>query len=119
MWQKALQSQTLKGTSCLILVHRFDRQQLAELSGLPLVAVNDLIESPLHTDVRKFDIEMPGGFAVRNINSDDDANRALYILKILNLSVEATAKLLAGPNLKRIVLVHQAAEQQIEEGGNR
>lgn len=39
---------------------------------------------------------MPGGFAIRNVNSDDDMGRAVQILKTLNLSPEALAALITN-----------------------
>ena len=98
----------------LNLLHRVDRQQLAEVAGLPMSAVNDLFASP-QPDVRKLDIEMPGGFVLRNINSDEDMNRAVHILRALNLSPESLAKLLtSNPNPAPVPLPPQASA---EEGG--
>lgn len=80
----------------LNLLHRVDRQQLAELAGLSLEAINDLLTSPAAPDTRRLDIELPGGFALRNVNSDEDMGRAVQILKTLNLSPEALAKLISS-----------------------
>ncbi|MCG9107716.1 phage integrase N-terminal SAM-like domain-containing protein [Laribacter hongkongensis] len=103
----------------LSLLHRVDREQLAELSGLSLQEVSSLLTPPSEPDVRKLDIEMPGGFVLRNINSDDDVNRAVHILQTLNLSTEALAKLIAGPNPQRVAPELQPALQASpkEEGG--
>ena len=101
----------------LDLLHKMDRQQLSELAGVPLSEVNDLFEPPPQTNIRKLDIEMPGGFTVRNINSDEDMSRAVHILRELNLSGDAWAKLMAGPNPTPIVPVTQAPVQKAEEGG--
>lgn len=101
----------------LDMLQRVDRQQLSELAGVPLSEVNQLLEQPPQTNVRKLDIEMPGGFTLRNISSDEDMNRAVHILRTLNLSVDSMAKLLAGPNPAPIVPVSQAPVQKTEEGG--
>lgn len=87
------------GDFLLKLLHRVDREQLADLAGLPLSTVNDLFSAATEPDVRRLDIEMPGGFALRNVNSDEDMGRAVQILKTLNLSPEALAKLItSNPN---------------------
>ena len=101
----------------LDLLQQVDRQQLSELAGVPLSEVNQLLEQPPQTNIRKLDIEMPGGFTLRNISSDDDMNRAVHILQTLNLSVDSMAKLLAGPNPTPIVPVAQSPVQKTEEGG--
>ncbi len=83
----------------LNLLHRVDRQRLAELAGLSLEAVNELLTPTTEPDTRRLDIEMPGGFAIRNVNSDEDMGRAVHILKALNLSPEALAALItSNPN---------------------
>ncbi|MGA4048819.1 hypothetical protein ACI2TP_19540 [Ralstonia nicotianae] len=83
----------------LNLLHRVDRQRLAELAGLSLEAVNELLTPTAEPDTRRLDIEMPGGFAIRNVNSDEDMGRAVHILKALNLSPEALAALItSNPN---------------------
>lgn len=83
----------------LNLLHRVDRQRLAELAGLSLETVNGLLAEPSAPDTRRLDIEMPGGFALRNVNSDEDVGRAVHILKALNLSPEALAALItSNPN---------------------
>lgn len=83
----------------LNLLHRVDRQRLAELAGLSLEAVNGLLTPTAESDTRRLDIEMPGGFAIRNVNSDEDMGRAVHILKALNLSPEALATLItSNPN---------------------
>ncbi|MFV8632614.1 hypothetical protein ACNRDB_24490 [Ralstonia pseudosolanacearum] len=83
----------------LNLLHRVDRQRLAELAGLSLEAVNELLTPMAEPDTRRLDIEMPGGFAIRNVNSDEDMGRAVHILKALNLSPEALAALItSNPN---------------------
>ena len=98
----------------LNLLHRVDRQQLAELAGLPMSAVNDLFASP-QPDVRKLDIEMPGGVVLRNVNSDEDMNRAVHILRTLNLTPESLAKLItSNPNPAPVPPPPQAST---EEGG--
>jgi len=61
----------------LNLLHSVDRQQLAELAGLPLEAVNDLLTTPTEADARRLDIEI-GGLNLRNINSDEDMGRAVH-----------------------------------------
>lgn len=101
----------------LDLLQQVDRQQLSELAGVPLSEVNQLLEQPAQTNIRKLDIEMPGGFTLRNISSDEDMNRAVHILQTLNLSADSMAKLLAGPNPTPIVAVAQAPVQKTEEGG--
>ena len=102
----------------LNLLHRVDRQQLAELAGLPMSAVNELFASP-QPDVRKLDIEMPGGVVLRNINSDEDMNRAVHILRTLNLTPESLAKLItSNPNpVSAPVPIPQPAAPTTEEGG--
>lgn len=83
----------------LNLLHRVDRQRSAELAGLSLEAVNELLTPTAGPDTRRLDIEMPGGFAIRNVNSDEDMGRAVHILKALNLSPEALATLItSNPN---------------------
>lgn len=101
----------------LDLLQQVDRQQLSELAGVPLSEVNQLLEQPPQTNIRKLDIEMPGGFTLRNISSDEDMNRAVHILQTLNLSADSMAKLLAGPNPTPIVAMAQAPVQKSEEGG--
>lgn len=101
----------------LDLLSRFDRQQLAELSGLSLNKVNDLFETPSDADVRKLDIEIPGGITLRNINNDEDMNRAVHILKTLNLSDGAMASLMAGPNPTASPPVRSTTAPKAEEGG--
>ena len=82
----------------LKLLHRVDREQLADLAGLPLAKVNALFEAPPPiTDARKLDIEFPSGFALRDINSEEDMHRAHRMLQALNLSPEALAQLIASP----------------------
>ncbi|MBO9538288.1 phage integrase N-terminal SAM-like domain-containing protein [Herbaspirillum sp.] len=79
------------------LLHRVDRQQLADVAGMSLSAVNELLTPPATTpNTRNLDIEL-GGLNLRNINSDEDMNRAVHVLKALNLSPEAIAALIAGP----------------------
>ncbi|MDO3623690.1 hypothetical protein Q3O98_21670 [Ralstonia pseudosolanacearum] len=86
----------------LNLLHRVDRQRLAELAGLSLEAVNELLTPMAEPDTRRLDIEMPGGFAIRNVNSDEDMGRAVHILKAMNLSPEALAALItSNPNPAR------------------
>ncbi len=90
----------------LSLLHRVDRQRLAELAGLSLEAVNELLTPTAEPDTRRLDIEMPGGFAIRNVNSDEDMGRAVHILKALNLSPEALAALItSNPNPVQAALV--------------
>ncbi|WP_247305135.1 hypothetical protein [Ralstonia pseudosolanacearum] len=81
----------------LNLLHRVDRQRLAELAGLSLETVNDLLAEPAAPDTRRLDIEVGvGGLSLRNINSDEDMGRAVHILKALNLSPEALAALITS-----------------------
>lgn len=82
------------------ILTRFDRGQLAQLSGLPLSEVNDLFNPPedVQENVHKLDIEMPGGLVLRNIQNDEDTSRAIQILTALNLTQDAITKLAAGPN---------------------
>lgn len=68
----------------LNLLHCVDREQLAELAGLPLPELNNRFTPPTEPDTRRLGIEMPGGFVLRNINSDDDVSRAVHILQSLN-----------------------------------
>jgi integrase len=116
---ESIAGQGLDGDFLLNLLRRVDRQQLAELAGLTLPEVNDLFAQPTEPDTRKLDIEM-GGLVLRNINSDEDANRAVHIMRALNLSPEALAELIAGTNSQRvepaIQLVPQP-ERKAEEGG--
>ena len=116
---ESIAGQAPDGDFLLNLLHRVDREQLAELAGLPLSEVNNLFTPPAEPDTRKLDIEMPGGFVLRNINSDDDASRAVHILQTLNLSPEALAKLIAGPNPQRVEPEPQPAPpaNPKEEGG--
>lgn len=102
----------------LNLLNRANREQLAALSGIPLAEVEALFTTTA-PDTRKLDIEL-GGISLRNINTDDDANRAIHILKTLNLSPEALAALIAGPNPTRLpeAAPTPPVQQQIaEEGG--
>ncbi|HPT51505.1 MAG TPA: hypothetical protein PKZ22_15200 [Accumulibacter sp.] len=116
---ESIAGQVPDGDFLLNLLHRVDREQLAELAGLPLPEVNNLFTPPTEPDTRRLDIEMPGGFVLRNINSDDDASRAVQILQTLNLSPEALAKLIAGPNPQRIAPEPQPTPTAStkEEGG--
>ena len=114
---ESIAGQTPDSDFLLNLLHRVDREQLAELSGLSLSEVSSLFAPPSEPDVRKLDIEMPGGFVLRNINSDDDANRAVHILQTLNLSTEALAKLIAGPNPQRVAPELSLQASPKEEGG--
>lgn len=95
----------------LNLLHRVNREQLAELSGLPQREIDALLTQPT-PEVRKLDIEV-GGINLRNINNDDDASRAIHILKSLNLSPESLAQLIASPTAKA-----QAQQPKpVQEGG--
>lgn len=116
---ESIAGQGPNGDFLLNFLHRVDREQLAELAGLSLSEVNDLFTPPTEPDIRRLDIEMPGGFVLRNINSDDDASRAVHILQTLNLSPEALAKLIAGPNPQRMAPEQPPAPQAStkEEGG--
>lgn len=76
------------------LLKRVDRSQLARLSGASLERVNQLFAGSEECDVRKLDIELPGGVALRNVNTADDVGRALDILKALNLTPESLAQLM-------------------------
>lgn len=84
------------------LLNKVDRQQLSSLASIPLHELDNLLDQErlpkADAGVRKLDIEMPGGVVLRNVNSDEDMNRALTILKSLNLSTQSMAQLLAGPN---------------------
>lgn len=102
----------------LNLLNRANREQLAALSGIPLAEVEALFTTTA-PDIRKLDIEL-GGISLRNINTDDDANRAIHILKTLNLSPEALAPLIAGPNptrLQEAAPTPPVQQQTAEEGG--
>ena len=101
----------------LNLLHKVDRQQLAELAGLSPSQIDELFATPAPApDVRKLDIEIPGGFVLRNVNSDDDMHRAVHILQTLNLSVEAMAKLIAGPKPEPLAPTAASAPKP-QEGG--
>jgi hypothetical protein len=84
------------------LLDKIDRQQLSNLAGIPLHEIDTLLDQEhlpqSATGIRKLDIEIPGGVVLRNVNSDEDMNRAVTILKTLNLSTQSMAQLLAGPN---------------------
>lgn len=108
---QSIAGQSPDGDFLLNLLHRVDRQQLAELAGLSLSNVDALLNGTNAPDVHKLDIEMPGGIVLRNINSDDDASRAVHILQTLNLSVEALAKLIASPNPQQLSPEPQPAPQ--------
>lgn len=102
----------------LDMLHKMDRQQLADLAGLPLSKVNEVFNGGAEPDVRRLDIEMPGGFSLRNINTDDDASRAIQILKQLNLSPETFAQVLAGGHSAALAApVPRPVEPKVEEGG--
>lgn len=106
----------------LKLLHRADRQKLADVAGLSLDAVNNLLDAPADSNFLKLDIEMPGGFALRNINNDEDMSRAVHILQTLNLSPESLAKLItSNPNpvyaAPASTPVPAPVEQKVEEGG--
>lgn len=92
----------------LNLLHRVNREQLAELSGFSQREIDTLLATP---EVRKLDIEV-GGISLRNINNDDDASRAINILKALNLSPESLAQLIASPTAKA-----SAQQPTTTEGG--
>ena len=80
-------AQGLDSDFLLNLLHRVNREQLAELSGLPHQEIEAFFILPT-PDTRNLDIDV-GGISLRNINNDDDASRAIHILKSLNLSPEA------------------------------
>ena len=70
----------------LKLLNRVDRERLADLAGMPLAKVNALFEAPSPApDARKLDIEFPSGFAIRDVNSEEDMHRAHRMLQALNL----------------------------------
>jgi hypothetical protein len=102
----------------LNFLNRANREQLAALSGIPLAEVEALFTTTApHT--RKLDIEL-GDISLRNINTDDDANRAIHILKTLNLSPEALAALIAGTNpvqLPQAAPTPTVQQQTAVEGG--
>ncbi|MCG3573454.1 hypothetical protein, partial [Ralstonia solanacearum] len=77
------------------LLHRVDRQRLAEMAGLSIGAVNALLTPPVEPDARRLDIEA-GGLNLRNVNSDEDMGCAVHILKALNLSPEALVMLVSA-----------------------
>ena len=82
----------------LKLLNRVDRERLADLAGMPLAKVNALFEAPSPApDARKLDIEFPSGFAIRDVNSEEDMHRAHRMLQALNLSPDALAQLIASP----------------------
>ena len=102
-------AQGLDSDFLLNLLHRVNREQLAELSGLPQQEIEAFFTLPT-PDSRNLDIDV-GGISLRNINNDDDATRAIHILKSLNLSQESLAQLIASPTAQ--------AQQAIpaEDGG--
>jgi len=102
-------AQGLDSDFLLNLLHRVNREQLAELSGLSQQEIEVFFTLPT-PDTRNLDIDV-GGISLRNINNDDDATRAIHILKSLNLSQESLAQLIASPTAQ--------AQQAIpaEDGG--
>ena len=84
------------------LLQRFDRQQLAQLTGRSQADIESLLNRLHQPNVRKLELELPGGLVFRDINSDEDVGRVHQILKALNLSPESLAQLIAGPNPQRV-----------------
>lgn len=105
-------AQGLDSDFLLNLLHRVNREQLAELSGLPQQEIEAFFTLPT-PDTRNLDIDV-GGISLRNINTDDDASRAIHILKSLNLSPESLAQLIASP-VAQIVPAQQPSPT--EDGG--
>lgn len=105
------------------LLKKVDRQQLADLAGRSLSEIEALFSEPepepVPADVRKLDIELPGGFVFRNVNSEEDMGRAMQIMQTLNLSPESLAKLMAGPDPKPLnpEPPPQTAVPTVQEGG--
>ena len=65
---------------------------LGQISMAPTFNPNDLADLLKNADqYKKFDIELPGGFAIRNINTPEDLAGAQTILKQLNASVAVSA----------------------------
>jgi len=116
-----VEKQTKRGNELMMnLLQRCDRQHLAELSGLSLSQVDALFAAPAPapaSGIRKLDIEMPGGFKLSNINSDEDMHRALHIMQSLNLSDESMAKLLAGRNPTPVAPAPQPEAPKADEAG--
>lgn len=107
---QGIAAQDPDGNFLLKLLRRVDPDRLAELTGRPLSEVNELLNGTSGADVRRLDIEMPGSFALRNVNSDEDMDRAVHILKTLNLSPEALAKLITS-NLHPVQAVPSLSPQ--------
>lgn len=82
--EESIAGQAPDGDFQLNLLHCVDREQLAELAGLPLPELNNRFTPSTEPDTRRLGIEMLGGFVLRNINSDDDVSRAVQILQSLN-----------------------------------
>lgn len=104
------------------MLHRFDKQQLAHLTGRSQAEIESLLNPTRPQGVHKLELELPGGMVFRDINSDEDVGRVHQILKSLNLSPEALAQLIAGPNPQKVPV--QASHNDAmaatisEEGGN-
>lgn len=116
---QGIAAQDPDGNFLLKLLRRVDPDRLVELTGRSLSEVNELLNGTSGADVRRLDIEMPGGFALRNVNSEDDASRAIQILKALNLSPEALATLItSNPNPAPAAPAQVAAPpSNTEQGG--
>jgi integrase len=84
------------------LLHRVDKQQLAQLTGRSLGDIETLLNPSQPQGTHKLELELPGGMVFRDINSDEDVGRVHQILKSLNLSPEALAQLIAGPNPQKL-----------------
>lgn len=82
--EESIAGQAPDGDFQLNLLHCVDREQLAELAGLPLPELNNRFTPSTEPDTRRLGIKMLGGIVLRNINSDDDVSRAVQILQSLN-----------------------------------
>ena len=108
-------AQGLDSDFLLNLLHRVNREQLAELSGLSQQEIEAFFILPT-PDTRNLDIDV-GGISLRNINNDDDASRAIHILKALNLSPESLAQLIASPVPQTVPVVAAQQPASNEDGG--
>ena len=108
-------AQGLDSDFLLNLLHRVNREQLSELSGLPQQEIEKFFTLPT-PDTRNLDIDF-GGISLRNINNDDDASRAIHILKSLNLSPESLAQLIASPVPQTVPVVTAQQPSSNEDGG--
>lgn len=83
------------------LLQKFDPQQLAQLTGRSMADLEALPNPKENVEARRLELEL-GGLVFRDINSNEDVERVLQILKTLNLSPDALAQLIAGPTPKRM-----------------